>query len=141
MRSAAADTGPKPLQLTRSCVQAPNSPLDRVYVLPLLTISMDKGTGIVTSVPSDSPDDYMALTDLKRKDKLREKFGVRDEWVMPFEVGASWRVWIARDVTTCADLQGCTRGETGHESGREIYSGACGIGGNTSLQCAALHAC
>jgi hypothetical protein len=30
-------------------------------VLPLLTILTNKGTGIVTSVPSDSPDDYTAL--------------------------------------------------------------------------------
>lgn len=47
---------------------------------------MKKGTGVVTSVPSDSPDDYAAFTDLKKKPKLREKFGVKDEWVMPFEV-------------------------------------------------------
>ena len=67
-------------------MQAPNSQLPRVFVLPLLTISMGKGTGIVTSVPSDAPDDYIALMDLKRKDKLREKFGVKDEWVLPFEV-------------------------------------------------------
>jgi leucyl-tRNA synthetase len=56
-------------------------------VLPLLTILTNKGTGVVTSVPSDSPDDYMALLDLKRKDKLREKYHVKDEWVLPFEVG------------------------------------------------------
>ena len=67
-------------------MQVPNSQLERVYVLPLLTISMGKGTGIVTSVPSDAPDDFIALMDLKRKEKLREKFGVRDEWVLPFEV-------------------------------------------------------
>jgi leucyl-tRNA synthetase len=69
-------------------VQAPNCPHERVYVLPLLTILTSKGTGIVTSVPSDAPDDYAALLDLKRKDKLREKYGVRDEWVLPFEVRA-----------------------------------------------------
>jgi leucyl-tRNA synthetase len=67
-------------------MQAPNSQLPRVFVLPLLTISVGKGTGIVTSVPSDAPDDYIALMDLKRKDKLREKFSVKDEWVLPFEV-------------------------------------------------------
>lgn len=44
------------------------------------------GTGVVTSVPSDSPDDFMALSDLKKKPKLREKYGVLDEWVLPFEV-------------------------------------------------------
>ena len=57
-------------------------------MLPLLTILTNKGTGIVTSVPSDAPDDYMALLDLKRKEKLREKYGVADEWVLPYEVGA-----------------------------------------------------
>ncbi len=40
---------------------APNCPHERIFVLPLLTILTNKGTGIVTSVPSDSPDDYMAL--------------------------------------------------------------------------------
>jgi len=67
--------------------QAPNCPHERIYVLPLLTILTNKGTGIVTSVPSDSPDDWAALQDLRRKDKLREKFGVADEWVLPYEVG------------------------------------------------------
>lgn len=38
----------------------------------MLTIKEDKGTGIVTSVPSDSPDDYAALMDLK-KNKLSGK--------------------------------------------------------------------
>uniref|UniRef100_A0A383W6K7 leucine--tRNA ligase n=1 Tax=Tetradesmus obliquus TaxID=3088 RepID=A0A383W6K7_TETOB len=65
---------------------APNCPHERIYVLPLLTILTNKGTGIVTSVPSDSPDDYTALLDLKKKPKLREKYGIADEWVMPFEV-------------------------------------------------------
>ncbi|KAM0940181.1 putative leucine--tRNA ligase [Dioscorea sansibarensis] len=57
-----------------------------IYSLPMLTILTDKGTGIVTSVPSDSPDDYMALQDLKSKPALRSKFGVKDEWVLPFAV-------------------------------------------------------
>ncbi|GFR47083.1 hypothetical protein Agub_g8770 [Astrephomene gubernaculifera] len=67
-------------------VSSPHCPHPRVYVLPLLTILTNKGTGVVTSVPSDSPDDYTALMDLKKKPKLREKYGVKDEWVMPFEV-------------------------------------------------------
>lgn len=29
------------------------------------------GTGIVTSVPSDSPDDYVALNDLKKKEVFK----------------------------------------------------------------------
>ncbi|XP_020088202.1 leucine--tRNA ligase, cytoplasmic-like [Ananas comosus] len=57
-----------------------------IYSLPMLTILTDKGTGIVTSVPSDSPDDYRALQDLKSKPDFRKKYRVNDEWVLPFEV-------------------------------------------------------
>ncbi|KAJ6711259.1 hypothetical protein OIU79_007663 [Salix purpurea] len=39
-----------------------------------------------TDVPSDAPDDYMALQVLKAKPAFREKFGVKDEWVVPFEI-------------------------------------------------------
>ncbi|GLJ54348.1 hypothetical protein SUGI_1166650 [Cryptomeria japonica] len=67
-------------------LRSPLAGNDVVYALPMLTILTDKGTGIVTSVPSDSPDDYMALLDLKSKAALRAKFGVKDEWVLPFEV-------------------------------------------------------
>lgn len=53
-----------------------------VCVLSLLT----QGTAIVTSVPSDAPDDYAALMDLKNKQPFREKFGIKDEMVLPFDV-------------------------------------------------------
>lgn len=67
-------------------LKAPNSPYERVYTLPLMTISMGKGTGVVTSVPSDAPDDYAALKELKDKPLWREKFGLTAEMVDPFEV-------------------------------------------------------
>lgn len=66
-------------------VRSPKAKYEAIYVLPLLTVSMFKGTGVVTSVPSDAPDDYRGLMDLKEKEGLRAKFGVKDEWVMPFE--------------------------------------------------------
>lgn len=47
----------------------------------MLTIKEDKGSGVVTSVPSDSPDDYAALMDLKNKQPLRQKYGIKDEMV------------------------------------------------------------
>lgn len=67
-------------------LKSPLSTNEIIYTLPMLTILTDKGTGIVTSVPSDAPDDYMALHDLKSKPALRAKYGVKDEWVLPFEI-------------------------------------------------------
>ena len=43
------------------------------------------GTGIVTSVPSDAPDDFAALRDLKNKEPFRKKYNITDEMVLPFE--------------------------------------------------------
>jgi len=51
----------------------------------MLTISMNKGTGIVTSVPSDAPDDWAALRDFQTKEGLRQKFNVKEEWCVPFK--------------------------------------------------------
>eukprot|EP00511_Aplanochytrium_stocchinoi_P005546 CAMPEP_0204823690 /NCGR_PEP_ID=MMETSP1346-20131115/1762_1 /ASSEMBLY_ACC=CAM_ASM_000771 /TAXON_ID=215587 /ORGANISM="Aplanochytrium stocchinoi, Strain GSBS06" /LENGTH=758 /DNA_ID=CAMNT_0051950443 /DNA_START=48 /DNA_END=2324 /DNA_ORIENTATION=+ len=67
-------------------LKAPRTPYDVVYTLPLLTISMTKGTGVVTSVPSDAPDDYAALRDWQTDAKLREKYGVKEEWVKGYDV-------------------------------------------------------
>jgi leucyl-tRNA synthetase len=50
----------------------------------MLTISMKKGTGIVTSVPSDAPDDWAALRDFQTKEGLRKKYNVKEEWCVPF---------------------------------------------------------
>lgn len=66
-------------------LEAPQTCYDTIYTLPMMTIKEDKGTGVVTSVPSDAPDDYAALRDLKNKQQLREKYGIADEMVMPFE--------------------------------------------------------
>jgi len=66
-------------------LSAPMAHYSTIYTLPMLTIKEDKGTGVVTSVPSDSPDDWAALRDLINKQPLREKYGVTDEMVLPFK--------------------------------------------------------
>ena len=67
-------------------LSAPLAEYDTVYGLPMLTISMTKGTGIVTSVPADSPDDYICLRDWKTRKNWRDQFHVKEEWCVPFEV-------------------------------------------------------
>jgi leucyl-tRNA synthetase len=56
-----------------------------VYVLPLPSISMNKGTAVVTSVPSDSPNDFAMLRDLQTKEGLRERMGIQLEWVQSYD--------------------------------------------------------
>lgn len=68
-------------------VKSPNAVNEVIYGLPLLTIKMDKATGVVSSVPSDSPDDFIALQDIKEnRNGIKDKYKIKDEWVLPFEV-------------------------------------------------------
>ncbi|KAF9477977.1 leucyl-tRNA synthetase [Pholiota conissans] len=48
-------------------IRPPFALTPEVYVLPMDNVLPTKGTGVVTSVPSDSPDDFQTLTDLRKK--------------------------------------------------------------------------
>ncbi|CAD6961809.1 unnamed protein product, partial [Tilletia laevis] len=48
-------------------IKAPFAIHDEVYILPMETVLATKGTGVVTSVPSDSPDDYATFMELRKK--------------------------------------------------------------------------
>ncbi|XXG98761.1 hypothetical protein Hte_005091 [Hypoxylon texense] len=50
---------------------------DGVRVLPMESILETKGTGVVTCVPSDSPDDYATIMDLAKK---ADYYKIKKEW-------------------------------------------------------------
>lgn len=69
-------------ELFGTAIKAPYSAYDTVYVLPMNAVDMEKTTGVVTSVPSDSPDDYAAYMDIRNKPEYYEKeFGIKQDWV------------------------------------------------------------
>ncbi len=51
-------------------------------VLPGAFIDQERGTGIVTSVPSDAPDDYVALRDLQEDEALLDRYGLDKERIL-----------------------------------------------------------
>lgn len=58
-----------------------NAPLsfhtEGIRILPMDSVSAAKGTGVVSCVPSDSPDDYATTMDLAKK---AEYYGIQKEW-------------------------------------------------------------
>lgn len=64
--------------LVGSSIDAPYSVLKNLKVLPMETVLATKGTGVVTCVPSDSPDDYITTKDLEHKP---EYYGIDKSWV------------------------------------------------------------
>ena len=58
-------------------VNAPSSVYGDVRILPMESVKSTKGTGVVSCVPSDSPDDYATIMDLVKK---AEYYGIKKEW-------------------------------------------------------------
>lgn len=50
---------------------------DGVRILPMESVKPTKGTGVVTCVPSNSPDDYATMMDLIKKSQY---YGIQKEW-------------------------------------------------------------
>lgn len=50
---------------------------DGVRILPMESVKPTKGTGVVTCVPSNSPDDYATVMDLIKK---ADYYGIQKEW-------------------------------------------------------------
>lgn len=64
--------------LIGSKIHAPMTPYTELRILPMETVIATKGTGVVTCVPSNSPDDFMTTKDLRNKP---EYYGIEPEWV------------------------------------------------------------
>ncbi|KAJ7619401.1 hypothetical protein FB45DRAFT_930672 [Roridomyces roridus] len=64
-------------KLVGTKVNAPFAINPEVYVLPMDNVLPTKGTGVVTSVPSDSPDDCATLGDLVKKPAF---YGIEAAW-------------------------------------------------------------
>ncbi|KAK9480881.1 hypothetical protein V1514DRAFT_361632 [Lipomyces japonicus] len=58
-------------------IHAPLSIYPELRVLPMDTILASKGTGVVTSVPSDSPDDFATVSELVKKPEF---YHIEKEW-------------------------------------------------------------
>jgi len=56
-----------------------------IIILPSHFCDSSKGTGIVTSVPSDAPDDYIGLKDLKNNKEEIEKYSLVEEAIKRIE--------------------------------------------------------
>ena len=57
-----------------------------VIVLPASFPKADKGSGIVMSVPSDAPDDYIALRDLQHDEKQQVQYGLDIAHLKPIPI-------------------------------------------------------
>lgn len=66
--------------LVGSKINAPLAVHKELRVLPMETVLANKGTGVVTCVPSDSPDDFVTSRDLANKP---DYYHVDREWVQP----------------------------------------------------------
>ena len=70
-------------ELVGTLLKAPLSVYEQgVYVLPMENVLATKGTGVVTSVPSDSPVDYATLNDLQKKP---DYYNIKPEWVQDYK--------------------------------------------------------
>ncbi|KAI5453128.1 cytosolic leucyl tRNA synthetase [Naganishia albida] len=68
----------KGADLVGTKVNPPFGVLPEIYVVPMEGVLANKGTGVVSCVPSDSPDDYATLMDLRKK---AEYYKIKPEWV------------------------------------------------------------
>lgn len=105
-------------QLINCVVKAPLTPYEQIPVYPLTTINMEKGTGVVTSVPSDAPDDYIALKDVRNNyngivDTYKIDLSLIDK-IQPIEI-----IEIP-EIGTCSAMKLCEERGVKNQNDREL---------------------
>lgn len=78
-----------------------------IPVLPAPFCDPGKGTGIVTSVPSDAPDDWMGLVDLREPEALRPEWGLTMQdlaAIEPIAIIDSGELGTLPAVTVCEQM-------------------------------------
>ncbi|KAJ9096600.1 hypothetical protein QFC19_007133 [Naganishia cerealis] len=68
----------KGADLVGTKVNPPFGVIPEIYIVPMEGVLANKGTGVVSCVPSDSPDDYATLMDLRKK---ADYYKIKPEWV------------------------------------------------------------
>ncbi len=97
-----------------------------IPVLPAPFCDPDKGTGIVTSVPSDAPDDWMGLVDLRDPEALRPEWGLTVEdltAIEPIAIIDSGELGSLPAVTVCEEMgvTTATQREELEEAKHKVY--------------------
>ncbi len=98
-----------------------------LIILPSSFCDSNVGTGIVTSVPSDAPDDWMGLNDLKNSKKLCEEHGLNWSVVnsiqpIPIIRTPGYSEFPARDVCEKLGVNNSMEREKLVEAKHEVYS-------------------
>ncbi|MFW6041355.1 MAG: leucine--tRNA ligase, partial [Thermoplasmatota archaeon] len=96
-----------------------------IIILPASFTDPDVGTGIVTSVPSDAPYDWIALKDIKENEELLEKYDLKEKIkdLEPIEIIDSdeWGKNPAKKIIEEMDIQSQDEVEKLEEATQKIY--------------------
>ncbi len=96
-----------------------------IIILPATFTDPDVGTGIVTSVPSDAPYDWIALKDIKVDEDILEKYGLKDKIddVEPIAIIESdeWGINPAEKIIEDMDIQSQQDEDKLEEATQKIY--------------------
>jgi len=90
-----------------------------IPVLPSTFVDPDVGSGIVTSVPSDAPYDYIALQDLKKK--LNKKYGIDKIGLVPIIKTKGYGDFPAKEICEKLGITSLQDAEKLELATKEIY--------------------